>query len=244
MGVVTWYLLTDRPTDAAWLRPDQRTWLAERLASEQAQREAVRKYSLGEVFYNPKVWLLTLAWCGMGGANYGLAFFMPLIVKGLGVSTNMIGLVSAMPYVFALAAMLLWGWHSDRTGERTWHAAGGFLLTAAGLGACLLIGPNHPVVTVIALIFAVMGVMSTSPVFWTIPSAMLTGAAAAGGIALINAGNALGGWLGPTVFGLVKDATGNDNMALLSLALAPVISAIAVIVVGHDRRTERMPPRM
>jgi MFS family permease len=244
MGVVTWYLLTDRPTDAAWLRPDQRTWLAERLASEQAQREAVRKYSLGEVFYNPKVWLLTLAWCGMGGANYGLAFFMPLIVKGLGVSTNMIGLVSAMPYVFALAAMLLWGWHSDRTGERTWHAAGGFLLTAAGLGACLLIGPNHPVVTVIALIFAVMGVMSTSPVFWTIPSAMLTGAAAAGGIALINAGNALGGWLGPTVFGLVKDATGNDNMALLSLALAPVISAVAVIVVGHDRRTERMPPRM
>jgi nitrate/nitrite transporter NarK len=99
-------------------------------------------------------------------------------------------------------------------------------------------------VTVIALIFAVMGVMSTSPVFWTIPSAMLTGAAAAGGIALINAGNALGGWLGPTVFGLVKDATGNDNMALLSLALAPVISAIAVIVVGHDRRTERMPPRI
>ena len=79
--------------------------------------------------------------------------------------------------------------------------------------------------------------------FWAMPSALLTGAAAAGGIAMINAVGNLGGWIGPWVFGLVKDASGSDNIALLSLALAPVISAIAVLLAGHDRRLERIPPR-
>ncbi len=243
MCFVTWYLLTDRPADATWLRPDQKAWLIERLDSERAQREAVRKYSLGEVFYNPKIWLLTVANFGNNVTMYGVLLFLPLIVKGLGVSTNWIGLVSAVPFVFALVAMNYWCWHSDRTGDRVWHAAGAYLICAAGLAAGVLIGVSHPVVTMIALIFAVMGTWSVAAVFWSLPSALLTGVAAAGGLALINAVANLGGWLGPSVFGLVKDATGSNDMALLSLALAPVISAIAVLIAGHDRRLERIPPR-
>jgi MFS family permease len=243
MCVVMWRLLTDKPTDATWLRPEQRIWLSERLASERAQREAVRKYSLGEAFYNPKIWLLTLAYIGANISMFGLQIFLPLIVKGLGASTNMIGLISAVPFVFALVAMNYWARHSDLTGERTWHVAGAALLCAAGLGACILIGVGHAVVTMMALIVAAMGAWALCTTFWALPSAMLTGAAAAGGLAMINAVANLGGWFGPWLFGLVKDATGSDNIALLCLALAPAVSALAVIAAGHDRRLERIPSR-
>ena len=155
----------------------------------------------------------------------------------------MVGLVSAVPFVFALVAMNVWSWHSDRTGERTWHVAGAWLTCAAGLGACTLIGVSHPAVTMVALIFVAMGQTSLPPVFWALPSALLTGTAAAGGIAMINSIGNLGGFLGPWVFGLVKDASGSDNMALLALAVSPIISIIALFVVGHDRRLERIPPR-
>jgi MFS family permease len=243
MCVVTWQLLTDRPANAAWLRPDQKAWLIERMDSERAQREAIRKFSLGETFANPKVCLLTLAYFGQNVSSYGLLLFMPLIVKGLGVSTDWIGLVAAVPYLCAFVAMIYWGWHSDQSGERIWHAVGAWLMASAGLAACTVIGGGHPVVLMVALIFASMGQQACPPVFWAVPSALLTGAAAAGGIAMINAVGNLGGFLGPWVFGLVKDATGSDNTALLTLALTPLISIVALLLVGHDRRLERIPSR-
>ncbi len=242
MAAVTWKLLTDRPTEAAWLRPEQRTWLSERLASEKAQQEAVRKFSLAEMFCNPRVWLLTIANFGSTTAGLGVTFFMPLIVKGLGVPTNWIGVVSAVPFVFALVALNYWGWHSDRTGERSRHAAAAWLLVSAGMAACVVIGTGHPVLVMVALTFATMGQYATQPVFWAMPSYLLTGTAAAGGIAMINAVGQLGGWFGPSVFGLVRDATGSNNVALLCLALGPVISAIAVLAAGYGRRTEGMSP--
>jgi MFS transporter, ACS family, tartrate transporter len=243
MCFVTWRLLTDRPTDAAWLKPEQRTWLQQRLDSERAQRESVRKYSLGQAFSNPKLWLLTIAYVGQNGSAYGLVFFLPLIVKGLGVSTDWIGLVSALPYLCALVAMIYWGYHSDLNGERTWHVAGAALVAAGGLAACVLIGTGHPVVTMIALCIAMMGQQSLVPTFWSLPSAMLTGVAAAGGLAMINAVGNLGGWLGPSVYGLVRDATGSADIGLLCLAVGPLITAIAVVLAGHDHRLERMMAR-
>ena len=243
LSVVMWQFLTDKPADAAWLRPEQRTWLSERLAAERAQKEAIRKYTLGEAFSNPKMWILTVAWIGHQLSLYGMLIFLPLIVKGLGVPTNLVGIVSTVPFVFALVAMIFWGWHSDRTGERTWHAAGAWLLTSAGMGACSIIGVGHPVVTMVALTFAAMGSWCLAPIFWSLPSAMLTGTAAAGGLAMIAAIGQLGGGVGPWVFGLVKDATGSDNTALLCMAMAPIISAVLVVVAGHDRRLERTPPR-
>jgi nitrate/nitrite transporter NarK len=243
MCVVLWNLLTDRPSDAAWLRPDQKAWLTERLDQERAQREAIRKYSLGETFSSPKMWLLTLTYFGHQVAGYGLVFFLPLIVQGLGVSKNWIGPVSALPNLCAFVAMICWGYHSDRTGERTWHVAGALLLAAAGLSAGTLIGVSHPALTMLALCLAVMGSQSVGPVFYSLPTAMLTGTAAAGGIAMINSIGNLGGWLGPWVYGLVKDATGSTNTGLLCLALGPIIAAIAVVAAGHDRRLEHMPSR-
>jgi MFS family permease len=240
MCLVTYYLLTDKPKDAAWLTTEQRTWLQGRLDSEYAQREAVRKFSLGEAFANPKIWMLTFAYVGQNFSAYALVFFLPLIVKGLGVATDWIGLVSALPYMCAFVAMIYWGYHSDLHGERTWHVAGAALLAAGGLACCVLVGTGYPVVTMILLCLAMMGQQSLVPTFWSIPSAMLTGVAAAGGIAMINAIGNLGGWLGPSVFGLVKDATGSSNLGLLCMGIGPLITAILIVAVRHNPQLERL----
>jgi MFS family permease len=243
MAVVVLALLTDRPAQAAWLRPDQRDWLDKRLASENADREAIRRFNLAEALRNPRVWWLTLVYFGQNVAGYGMLIFLPQIVRAFGVSYGMTGVISAIPFVFGAGAMLLWGWHSDHTGERTWHIAGACLLGAAGLGACIFFH-TAPVPLMVALIVAAMGQSSIPPTFWSLPTAMLTGTAAAGGIALINSVGNLGGFAGPYVFGLVKDATGNDSIALLVIALPLVVSAIVLIALGHDRRLERIPGRV
>jgi MFS transporter, ACS family, tartrate transporter len=241
MCFVIYFLLTDRPQDAKWLTSEQRSWLQNRLNSEETQREGVHKFSLAGAFSNYKLWLLTLAYFGQNISAYGLVFFLPLIVKGLGVSASWIGLVSALPYICAFVAMIAWGYHSDITGERKWHVAGAALVAAGGLATCVLIGVGHPVITMIALCVAMMGQQSLIPTFWSIPSAMLTGIAAAGGLAMINAFGNLGGWFGPSVYGLIKDATGSTDLGLLFLAIGPLLTAICTLVVGHDRRLERIP---
>jgi MFS family permease len=241
MCFVTWFLLTDHPKDAKWLRPEQREWLQNRLDSEQTQREAVHNYRLGEAMANPRVWLLTLVYFGQNVSNYGLLIFLPQIVKEFGISTRMTGYVSALPFVFAAFAMIYWGLRSDRSGNRTMYVASACALCAAGLAACTFIGTGHPVWMMVALILGVMGQQSIAPTFWPLPTAMLSGIAAAGGLALINAVGNLGGFLGPYMFGLIKDATGNDMIALLALAAAPVMCTVVLLALGHDRRLERAP---
>ena len=241
-GFITYKLLTDRPKDAMWLTPEQRTWLQERLDSEHAAKEAIRKYSLRDSFCDKKIWLLTLAYFGQNVSGYGLVFFLPLIVKGLGVSQDWVGVVSALPYLCSFVVMILLGYHSDLTGERTWHVVFACTLCAVGLGACIFI--SDPYITMVAICIAVSGQKkSIAPLFWSIPSAMLTGVAAASGLAMINAIGNLGGSLGPTVYGIVKDVTGSSSLGLLCLAAAPVVTALCMIAVGHDRRLEGIPRR-
>jgi MFS family permease len=242
MCVVTWFLLTDRPADALWLRPEQRSWLQGRLDSERAQREAVRHYGLGDALSNPRVWLLTLVYFGQNVSGYGLLFFLPTIVKSFGVTTTMTGVISAVPFLFAAVAMVWWSFRSDKSGARTMYVASACLLSAAGLGACIFIGPEHPFWMMVVLTLGIMGQYAIAPTFWPLPTAMLSGIAAAGGIAMINAVGNLGGFLGPYMFGLIKDATGgSDLIALLAIGAAPVISAIVLVTLGHDRRLERIP---
>jgi D-galactonate transporter len=241
MCVVFYLFLTDRPHEASWLNTEERSWLQKRLDAEQAQKEAVRKFSLVDAFSDYKMWLLTLAYFGQNISSYGLVFFLPLIVKGLGVETQWIGLVSALPYVCAFVAMIAWGYHSDISGERKWHLTGAALVAAGGLATCALIGTGHPVITMVVLCIAMMGQQSLIPIFWSIPSAMLTGVAAAGGLAMINSLGNLGGWFGPSIYGLIKDATGSADIGLLFLAVGPLMTAICALIVGQDRRLERIP---
>ena len=241
LGVIFYLYMTDRPEHAQWLEPGQRRWLIERLAAERTQREAIRHYSLGEALRDRRVLLLSLVYFGGAYAGYGIVLFQPQIVRKLAEGYGTIGLINAIPYVFGVFAMILWGRHSDRTGERAGHTAIGYAVGAIGLIACGLM--TDPVMTMAMLVLAAMGQSSTGPCFWSLPTAMLSGTAAAGGIALINALGNLGGFFGPYIFGLVRDATGNFTLGLVAIALGPIVSAIVVLLLGHDRRLEQIPTR-
>jgi D-galactonate transporter len=241
LGIAFYFTMTDRPEHADWLEPEQRDWLIARLAAERAQREGVRHYSLGEALRDRRVLLLSLVYFGGTFSGYGTVLFLPQIVRRLAESYTTIGLLSAIPPLFGAIAMVLWGRHSDHTGERVGHTSIGYTVGAVGLIACALM--TDPVLTMAMLVVASMGQSSTGPCFWSLPTAMLSGTAAAGGIALINALGNLGGFFGPYVFGLVKDATGNFTFGLIAIALGPIMSAIVVLCLGHDRRLEHIPTR-
>jgi len=239
LGFVVMYYLTDSPEQAHWLRPEQRDWLVRRLAAERSQREAIRHYKLSEIFGNSRVWLLTLVYFGQTMTGYGLVLFLPQIVNRFGVGVGMNGLISALPFAAAAVAMVLWGLHSDRTGERHLHAAAACFLNFAGLAVCVFL--QDPVLMMVAIILAQMGNASIAPTFWTLPTAMLSGAAAAGGIAPTNAVGNLGGFLGPYLVGSIKDATGSFTLGLLAISIGALVSSIVLVTLGHDRRLEEVP---
>jgi ACS family tartrate transporter-like MFS transporter len=241
LGAVFYFVMTDRPEDAKWLTQEQRQWLIARLAVERGQREAIRNFGLGEALRNPRVLLLALVYFGGTYASYGLVLFQPQIVHRLAQGYGMTGLINAIPYAFAVCAMVFWGRHSDRTGERPGHAALGYLVGSCGLIACAFM--TDPFLTMAMLVVAAMGASSATPCFWSLPTAMLSGVAAAGGIALINALGNLGGFFGPYVFGLIKDATGSFTFGLVAIAAGPIVSALVILALGHDRRLELSPAR-
>jgi sugar phosphate permease len=231
--------LTDGPAQAHWLTQEQKDWLVRRLAAEHTQRTEIHDYSLGETMRNPRVWLLTLVYFGQNMTGYGLVLFLPQIVSRFGVGVGLNGVISALPFAAAAVTMVLWGLHSDRTGERNLHAAAACFLNFAGLAVCVFL--QDPVLMMIAIILAQMGQSSIGPTFWTLPTAMLSGTAAAGGIALINAVGNLGGFLGPYMMGAIKDLTGSFSIGLLSIAMGVLVSGIVLVALGHDRRLESVP---
>jgi MFS family permease len=240
LGVVFWITMTDWPSQAHWLAPEQRDWLIARLAAEQAQREAIRSYTLWQALLDRRVLLLSLVYFGGTFAGYGIVLFQPQIVHRLAEGFGMTGVINAIPYVFAAVTMVLWGRHSDHTGERSRHVAIAYLVSSVGLIATALM--VDPIMTMAMLVIAAMGQSSTGPTFWSLPTAMLSGTAAAGGIALINALGNLGGFFGPYLFGLIKDATGGSfTFGLVAIAMGPIISACVVLLLGHDRRLEHIP---
>ncbi len=188
---------------------------------------------------NPRVWLLTLVYFGQNMTGYGLVIFLPQIINRFGVGVGLNGLISALPFAAGAVAMVLWGLHSDRTGERNLHAAAACFLNFAGLAVCVFL--QNPVLMIVAIILSQMGQSAIAPTFWTLPTAMLSGTAAAGGIALINAVGNLGGFLGPYMMGAIKDATGSFSIGLLSISMGVLVSGIVLVALGHDRRLENVP---
>jgi MFS transporter, ACS family, tartrate transporter len=235
-GVVFFYL-TDRPADAAWLAPDERAWLAERLALEQRERLAVREYSVVEALVNPRVLGLSLVYFGAVATNYGLSFFLPQIVKAFGLNTFLTTVVSAAPYAVGVIGMVWWGRRSDRVGERRFHTAIPLFVAAAGIAISTAL--DDPTIKMIALSVAGFGIFACLPVFWTLPTAFLSGAAAAAGIAVINSIGNLAGFAGPFAMGWIKDHTGSYTGGLLLLAALGLIAMGAVLLLGQDDAKQR-----
>jgi MFS transporter, ACS family, tartrate transporter len=239
LSVVVFFYLTDRPADATWLEPDERAWLVARLEQEQNTRETVRRYSVMQALLNPKVLALSLVYFGAVATNYGLSFFLPQIVKAFGVSNFQAGLVTALPYVVGVISIVWWGRHSDRTLERRFHLAFPLFVASAGIAASTAL--DDPTMKMVALSIAGFGIFGCLPVFWTFPTAFLSGAAAAGGIALINSIGNLAGFAGPYAMGRIRDATGSYTGGLLSLSAAGFMAMFIVLALDHDHSLERVP---
>lgn len=230
-GVVFFYL-TDWPADAAWLAPEERTWLAGRLELEQRQRRAARDYSVRQSLVDPRVLGLSLVYFGAVATNYGLSFFLPQIVKGFGLNIFLTTLVSAAPYAVGLVGMVWWGRRSDRVVERRYHAALPLFIAAAGIALSTALG--NPALKMISLCVAGFGIFANLPVFWTLPTAFLSGAAAAAGIAVINSIGNLAGFAGPFAMGWIKDQTGSYAGGLLLLAALGIIAMGILLMIGQN----------
>jgi D-galactonate transporter len=239
LSVIVFFYLTDRPADATWLAADERDWLTERLGLERRQREAVREYTVGQVMINPRVIGLSLVYFGAVATNYGLGFFLPQIVKTFGLNTFLTTVVSAAPYVVGTVAMVWWGRRSDRVGERRYHTAIPLLIAAAGIAASTAL--DDPTLKMISFCVAGFGIFACLPVFWTLPTAFLSGAACAAGVAVINSIGNLAGFVGPFAMGWVKDHTGSYTGGLLLLAALGIIAMGTVLTLSHDDTLERAP---
>jgi ACS family tartrate transporter-like MFS transporter len=234
-GVVTWFWLPDTPRDVRWLSTDEQRHVAQRVADEHA---AVRDRhagsgSLRTAMLHPTVWLLCFVLFACQCGSYGLTLWVPQIVRGLsGLSDLMVGFVSAIPYIAATAAMIWIGASSDRSGERFLHVAVPSFIGAAGFVASAFL--LTPVPGMIALTIAAMGDLCTRGPFWALPSRFLSGSALAAGIALVNTAGSRGGFVGPTMVGYVREATGGFAGGLLFLAALLVLAGLGTLVL---RRT-------
>ena len=232
LGLVVLRYLPDRPEQAEWLGPEQRTWLANRLAAERNRCVEHHGYSVIRALSNRVVWQLgLLLFLSTSFAQYALTLWLPQIVRGFsGLNDLQIGFVSAIPNLVAAMAMIIVGAHSDRTGERCLHIAAISAVSALGFLGCALV--RSPVLAVIFLSLAAGGISAHGP-FWPLPSMFLTGAAAAGGIALINALAALSGFAGPYAVGLLTGASGDFRNGLLLLAFVPLAGMALALRLRH-----------
>jgi D-galactonate transporter len=236
LGIVTWFYLTDRPEHATWLTAQQKAWLASRLNAEVAAKQAAKHMTLREALTSPKVIMLSLIYFCFVAALYGMQFWLPQIVKAFGLTNAQTGFVTAIPYLFGTVAMILWARRSDFTRERVFHVGAPFFLIALALGASAYI--TDPTMTMVVLTLAAIGIFCIFGVFWTLPTAWLSGTAAAGAIALINSIGNLAGFGGPYLIGWVKDATGSTSTGLLVLAVLPLIGGLLVFFSGHESKVE------
>src|SRR4029079_17435049 len=210
--------------------------LSAKLQAEIATKEAGQNFTLGQALAAPKVLALSAIYFGFVGALYGMQFWLPQIVKAFGLTNAQTGFVTAIPYLFGTIAMILWARHSDATRERVAHVGGPLLLTAVALAVSSYI--TDPTTTMIVLTVAAIGVFCCFGVFWTLPTAWLSGTASAGGIALINSIGNLAGFGGPYLIGWVKEATGSTSTGLLVLSLLPLAAGLLTFLGGHETKTE------
>ncbi|MFJ9450312.1 MFS transporter [Herbaspirillum sp. NPDC101397] len=239
MGVVTFFYLVDRPEQGNWLNQEERRWLTTTLAAEQEKNAVHAQHEFRAIFRDKRMWILTLIYMFNAVAIYGVVLWLPQIVKSLGGLNNFqTGIVSAIPFICAAVGLVLVARSSDRTGERKMHTACAGLFGGVFLAASALV--PSPVLGLVLICIAAMGLWATLGVFWTLPTQFLSGAAAAGGIAMINGFAQIGGFIGPYLVGWIRETTHSFSMALLVLAVSPMIGFVlcSMLKIRNDRAPE------
>ena len=224
IGVVTFFVLVDRPEQAQYLTHEEKTWLTARLLAERKAKEAVKTFTMWQAMFDAKVLLLALNYFGIVVASLGILFFVPQIIKSIGVTSNMtVGWLTMIPYISGGIGLVVWGMVSDRMHERRWNLLGACVVSAIGLIiAGMTMGTWWAMV---GLSIATFGFYGSKGPFWAMPPMFLTGTAAAASIAWINSIGNLGGFFGPWYVGVVKDWSGSYAGGLYGLAFLCVMSA-------------------
>jgi len=228
LGFCCWFYLTDRPEAASWLADDERAWLSNVMAEERRRVAAEPKVSVLKSLIDLRVLALGGIHFAQAGVSVGMAVFVALMVKSLGVSNMQTGWLTAVPFIFGTAGILIWGAYSDRINERKWNLVASCTCMALGL---LMAGVfEGTYLSIAGLSVAMIGLYASNAHLFPIPSMFLTGAAAASGIAWVNSLGILAGGVTSPVIGYIKDATGSYQGGLYFLAgLALIGSAITVI---------------
>ena len=231
LGVVAWFWLEDRVKNALWLTLEERELIALDIAAEESHKT---HGSLGRVLSDGRVWLSAFIYFAIVSGLYGVTFWLPTIIKGLGVADPLqVGLIGAVPWAFGIAAMFFMARSADRHQEYRWHTAVSCVAAAAGL--LISVAFHADVMLAMAgLTIAAMGIMCALPIFWSNPTALLGGTAAAMGIAFINSVGNLAGFAIPWLMGVIKDATHSTDAGLHMLAGFLVLGAIAVMLLKKN----------
>lgn len=233
LGFVVLGYMTDRPEQAKWLADDERKWLVQTMTTENAQKAATASHSVWAGLADIRVLALAFVYFGTSAGLYTLGVWAPQIIKQFGLSALQVGFLNAVPPTVAVIAMILWARHSDRTGERTWHVVLACVLAAIGL---VLAGMATSVVAVLmALTLVNIGISSSKPPLWSMPTMFLSGSAAAAGIATINSIGNLGGFVGPAMIGWIKEQTGSFVGGLYFVGGLLVISAVLTLLLSRSQ---------
>jgi len=236
LGIAALFYVTDRPAQARWLSAEERIWLTGIIDDERRRIEARRKVSLLRSFFDPKVLLLSLTWLGMVTAGYGVVFFVPQIIKQLGLTNMQVGWATMIPYFCGAVSVVTWGWISDRMGERRWNLFWACVVAATGLVVAGLFSGTYG--ALIGISIAAVGLNGKQGPFWSMPSMFLTGSASAASIAWINSIGNLGGSIGPFIVGWIKDSSGSFAGGLYCLAgFALMSAAVAALGLNIPRAT-------
>lgn len=238
LGILTLFVLPDRPNEARWLRVDERAWIAARLAEERQAKAHVEHVTIWQALRHPPVVLLTIGlfFCYTGG--YAFWFWMPTMLQRLSGWTDVqrIGWMGSIPFLAGLLGMLLLGWNSDRIRERRWHFAIPQLTAALSLTAWLIL-PHSNVLLVVVFALIGFGTVAYLPSFWALPSAFLTSSAAAAAVGFINSAASIGGFLGNMIIGYVSQRTGSFDGGFIFMIACWTIASVLVLLCPRERAT-------
>jgi MFS family permease len=228
VGIVVFLKLDDRISKASWLTQEERELLERNIAADNVAKEDM---SLGKILSSPKVWLMSMIYFSFVMGLYGVSFWLPTIIKSMGISDALhVGLLSAIPYGAAVIGMLYAARSADRSGERRWHIAIPAFIGAIGL-VLSVVWSSNTTLAMIGLTLATMGILTTLPLFWSLPTAFLAGTGAAAGIAMINSLGNLAGFLSPYLVGWLKQVTASTASGMYMLAGFLVLGAVLALSV-------------
>ena len=251
LGVIAWFYLIDRPADATWLTADEKEWLTGELAAENATKTGNSEQSHGrealkEAFRSGRVWVLAMVYFGFIYGLYALAFFLPTIIEGFqesfGTSFSVMqkALITAIPYLPAAVVLFFWSRNATRHGTRTWHVVGPAVI--GGISIPLALYMNSPAATIAVITVTACAIFAALPVFWSIPSRFLTGAAAAAGIALINTAGNIAGFAAGYITGWLKDFSGSYTLSMFVVGGFMILSAVLMIALSRRRPADPTDP--